>query len=138
MDEENHFYQSLNSTQRISFMSATPRIYELEDKHIDFCNDSVFGDILYKMSFNEAVVKKYITDYRIWLPSISEPNLELLKNLNIYEIHNLIKSKCIFFISCLSKNGPQKCIIYCIDDNKIDLMMEAMNKSNDLIVWILK
>ena len=47
MDEKNDFYQLLHSDQRILFVSATPRIYELEDKHIDFCDDSVFGDILY-------------------------------------------------------------------------------------------
>ena len=47
VDEENDFYQLLHSDQRILFVSATPRIYELEDKHIDFCDDSVFGDILY-------------------------------------------------------------------------------------------
>ena len=29
MNEENDFYQLLNSDQRILFMSATPRIYRL-------------------------------------------------------------------------------------------------------------
>ena len=130
-DEENDFYQLLYSDQRILFMSATPRIYDLEDKHIDFCDDSVFGDILYKMSFNEAIEKKYITDYRIWLPSISETNSKLLDELSIYHIDNVIKSKCIFFISCLSKNGSRKCIIYCIDNNEIDLMIKAMHQLND-------
>ena len=77
------------------------------------------------MSFKKAIEKKYVTDHRIWIPSISETNL------SIYEIDNLIKSKCIFFISCLSKNGSQKCITYCTDNDKIDLVMEAMNKLND-------
>ena len=115
-------------------MSATPRIYELEEKDIDcYCSETVFGEILYKMTFTEAIEKKYITDYRIWLPSISEIIDELLQELGIYQIDNVMKSKCIYFFACLLKNGSRKCIIYCIDNDEIDSMMEAMDQLNDYV-----
>ena len=131
-DEEDYFYKILNSDNKILFMSATPRIYELEEKNIDcYCSETVFGEILYKMSFNEAIEKKYITDYRIWLPSISENIDDLLQELGIYDIDNVVKSKCIYFFACLLKNGSRKCIIYCTDNDEICAMMEAMNQLND-------
>ena len=131
-DEDDNFYKILNSDRKILFMSATPRIYELEEKEIDcYCTETVFGEILYKMTFTEAIEKKYITDYRIWLPSISENIDELLQELGIYQIDNVIKSKCIYFFTCLLKNGSRKCIIYCIDNEEINSMMEAMNQLND-------
>ena len=34
-DEDDNFYKILNSDRKILFMSATPRIYELEEKDID-------------------------------------------------------------------------------------------------------
>ena len=56
---------------------------------------------------------------------------KLLQELGIYQIDNVIKSKCIYFFTCLLKNGSRKCIIYCIDNEEINSMMEAMNQLND-------
>ena len=129
IDEKDDFYKVLNSDHKIMFMSATPRVYELEDEMIDA--EYIFGEIFYKMSFNEAIEKKFITDYKIWLPSIHEDNSQLDKELSIYEIDYVIKAKCIFFFSCLLNNGSKKCIIYCKDTNEIDDMMKAMDKLNE-------
>ena len=129
IDEDDNFYQILNSEHRILFMSATPRVYELEDELIDM--EDIFGEIFYKMSFVEAIENKHITDYKIWLPSIHEDNGELNRELSIYEIDNIIKAKCMFFFSCLLNNGSKKCIIYCRDTNEINLMIDAMNKLNE-------
>ena len=127
-NDDDDFYKLLNSNQRILFMSATPRVYEMEEE--DY-NDSIFGPIIYNMTFTEAIQKKYITDYQIWLPSISENNDELINDLTIYSIDHVIKAKCIFFFSCLVNNGSRKCIIYCIDNNELENMKESMNKLNE-------
>jgi len=129
IDEEDDFYKILNSKYKIMFMSATPRVYELEDEMTD--TEHIFGETFYKMSFNEAIEKKFITDYKIWLPSIHEDNSQLNKELSIYEIDEVIKGKCNFFFSCLLNNGSKKCIIYCQDTNEINLMIEVMNKLNE-------
>jgi hypothetical protein len=138
-------------------MSATPRVYDMEDldefnqnEELDtnnsdeeteinqniFINDdsdeiNIFGDIVYNMTFTEAIEKKYITDYQIWLPSIHEDNDTLNKELNIYQIDSIIKSKCIFLFSCLLNNGSKKCIVYCQDTKEISLMREAISKLNE-------
>jgi superfamily II DNA or RNA helicase len=129
IDETDDFYKILNSKKKIMYMSATPRVYELEDELED--TEHIFGEIFYKMSFNEAIEKKFITDYKIWLPSIHEDNSQLEKELSIYEIDGVMKGKCNFFFSCLLNNGSKKCIIYCQDTNEIKLMIEAMSKLNE-------
>jgi hypothetical protein len=82
------------------------------------------------MSFTDAIDNKYITDYKIWLPSIHENNDQLNKELSIYDVTNIIKYKCIYLFSCLLNNGSRKCIIYCIDTNEITDMINGMNELN--------
>ena len=140
-NKEDYFYKILNSDNKILFMSATPRVYDLENKSDDNTeNDGleteinigdIFGEVIYKMSFSEAIARKFITDYRIWLPSIHEDNNQLTNELSIYEIDNYIKAKCVFFFSCLLNNGSKKCIVYCQHTNEINLLIEAMNKLNE-------
>jgi predicted helicase len=99
-NEDDDFYKLLHSDHKILFVSATPRVYELEDEDEDY-ELELFGPIIYNMSFTEAIDKKYITDYKIWLPSIHEDNKQLDTELNIYEIDSIIKAKCKYFYSCL-------------------------------------
>ena len=127
-NEEDYFYKLLNSDHKLLFVSATPKVYDLEDE--DYKLD-LFGSIIYNMSFTEAIDKKYITDYKIWLPSIHEDNNQLDTELSIYQIDFIIKSKCKYFYSCLLNNGSRKCIIYCIDTKEINEIINAMNSLNN-------
>ena len=131
MDEDNDMYKIINGDNKILFMSATPRVYEIEqDDDSDFEKET-FGEIIYNMSFTDAISNKYITDYKIWLPSIHEDNAELLNELTVYEIDATIKSKCMFLFSCLLNNGSRKCIIYCVDTNEMRLMMKCMQQLDE-------
>ena len=130
--EDDDFYQLLHSNNNILFVSATPRIYELEheDEAEQFDNEYIFGPIIYNISFTEAIENKYITDYNIWLPSIHEDNKQLDNELHIYDIDTVIKAKCKYFYSCLLNNGSRKCIIYCVDTEEINNMIYGMNMLN--------
>lgn len=127
-NKDDHFYKILHGDHKMLFMSATPRIYELENEEYD---DKIFGKIIFKMSFGEAIAKKYITDYKIWIPSITETDAQLNKELSIYKINETIKSKCIYLFSCLLNNNSKKCIIYCTDSDEIYLMKKALTKLNE-------
>jgi superfamily II DNA or RNA helicase len=155
-DEFNKILSNQNglTDKRILFMSATPRVYEMEElEELDVNNSdannsdeeteinqniftddndeiNIFGDIVYNMTFTDAIEKKYITDYQIWLPSIHEDNDALNKELNIYQIDSIIKSKCIFLFSCLLNNGSKKCIVYCQDTMEIMKMRQAIMELN--------
>jgi superfamily II DNA or RNA helicase len=140
-DKNNDIYKLLKSTHKILFMSATPRIYDIEydyDENEEYDNESnssyyenFIGEIVYNMTFNEAITNKYITDYKVWLPSVHENNIELQKELSIYDIDNEIKNRCIFLYSCILNNGSKKIIIYCKDTNDMNSLIDSFIKLNE-------
>ena len=129
INKDDDFNKILNSDKKMLFVSATPRIYEMEDSE-DY-DQNMFGPIVFKMTFNEAILKGYITDYRIWLPSVSEKNDKLKQDLSIYKIDDEIKCKCMFLFAGLLNKGSRKCIVYCADINEIIIMRKAMELLND-------
>lgn len=133
--EENtdDFYQILKSDSKILFVSATPRIYELEADDENYSKE-LFGEIIYKMSFDYAIKNNLICDYKIWLPSIHENNVQLKNELDIYKIDDVIKAKCIYLISCLLNTGSMKTIIYCMDTKEIKLFEEAIERLDDYFI----
>ena len=126
-DKNNDFYKIIyhDCKPKMLFMSATPRIYELEKLELD--EPDACGDIIYKMSFKEAIENKYITDYQLWLPSIHEDTSKLDKELSIYDIDSVIKAKSTFLFSCLLNNGSRKTIVYCSDRDELDKLMNSIN-----------
>jgi superfamily II DNA or RNA helicase len=150
--KDDNIYKLLISKHIILYMSATPRIYDIEyaDTDVDIDTDDevfdtdsdnetidneyLFGDVVYQMTFTDAIANKYITDYRIWLPSIHENNEELDKELSIYEIDNEIKNRCKFLYSCIANNGSRKCIVYCRDTEDMKAMIECMKTLNEFYI----
>ena len=160
-NKDDDIYKLLITNHKILFMSATPRIYDIEylddeyisteddeisndddddeilnddeDNIIDYDSkfDELFGKIVYNISLTDAIINNYITDYKIWLPSIHENKEQLNKELSIYDIDNDIKNRCEYLFSCLSNNGSRKTIIYCKDTNDMNNMINSVNKLND-------
>lgn len=133
-DDDNHIFKLLMSDHKILFMSATPRVYDIEYDDEAFDMEWLFGDVVYQMTFTDAIANKYITDYKIWLPSIHENNEELNKELSIYEIDNEIKNRCKFLYSCIANNGSRKCIVYCKDTEDMKSIMECMKTLNEFYI----
>ena len=156
-EKDNNIYKLLISNHRILFMSATPRIYDIEYNDIvnDYYNDDnndendyedddcdkdaidieeMFGDIVYQITFCDAISNKYITDYKIWLPSVHENNEELDTELSIYDIDNETKNRCKFLYSCIANNGSRKCIVYCKDTEDMKNMIESMTRLNGFYI----
>ena len=133
-NEEDDFYKLLQSDNKFLLMSATPRIYELEDDN-DGNENIDLGETVYNMTFTEAIEKKYICDYRIWLPSIHEDNSDLnnklINEIGIYDIDNELKAKCMFLFKCLLFHGSKKCILYCQDTNNLNDIKDCIVKLND-------
>jgi len=134
-NEEDNFYKLLISNNKFLLMSATPRIYELEDEDDDENNNIDLGEIVYNMTFTEAIEKKYICDYRIWLPSIHEDNSdlnnELINEIGIDDIDNELKAKCMFLFKNLLDHGSNKCILYCQDTNNLNDIKDCIVKLNE-------
>jgi predicted helicase len=118
------FYKVLSSTNKCLLMSATPRIYDLENnEELDNDSDSEsensyidLGEIIYSMSFNTAIDKNYITDYRIYLPSVHETNQDLITDIDVELdldiIDNELRAKCIYLYKCLVEKGLE--LLFCL------------------------
>jgi superfamily II DNA or RNA helicase len=141
VDKDDDFYNVLHSKEKMLFMSATPRVYELENEFNEVYTNEIFGPTIYRMPFTDAIKNKYITDYNIWLPLIHDhddgeikkeirnENLEeekLREELCIRSIDSVLKAKCEFLLLSLENTRSSKCIIYCVDTNEIKELVEAM------------
>ncbi len=118
------------------FMSATPRVYDLEDQ--GETGDYLLGERIYDMSFKYAIERGFITDYRIWVPSIHEDLTDLRtdihKELGIKDVlgsENILYSKAIYLFSCLVNTGSRKCIVYCQDTSEITQLRELITRLNE-------
>lgn len=122
------------------FMSATPRVYELEDQ--GETGDYLLGERIYDMSFKYAIEHGFITDYRIWVPSIHEDLTELHTDIRrelgvnaVLGTDNILYSKAIYLFSCLVNTGSRKCIVYCQDTNEITQFRSMVSQLNEY--WCL-
>ena len=122
----------LNSNLKILFLSATPRIYELENNEDEDNYNSLLGEIIYDMSINEAINRKIICNYKIYIPSVSliESN-ESIKNeinnkINIEDLNNEYIAKSIYLYKCITFHGSRKTIVYCKDTNDLTNLMNTI------------
>jgi len=133
-NDEDPLYNIINSDYKILYMSATPRIYDLEDK--DDCDvEYALGRIIYKMNFSYAIKKKYICDYDIILPITDTNDFNNVINEIRGEIGNELvdeelSKKCCYLYECIKRYGTLKCIIYFQSHNHIKSFIKAFNTLN--------
>ena len=127
-EESDNIYKLINNDNiKKLYLSATPRIYELEDNN-DIDVNEIFGDYIYKMSFNEAINNKYISDYELYLPIFSNDSNEEINNLLIHEDYLL---KLQFLIEAIKMQGNLKIIVYVRTHEEIDTFILEFNKINE-------
>lgn len=129
LNKTNEFYKLLVSDHKILFMSATPRIYDLENDNNDDDFTNLFGGTIYNMNLREAINNKYVCDYKIYIPSISENKIEIINDLklNIRKFNKNLILKSIFLINSLLLNSCRKCICYFEDTKEIDEFINSIN-----------
>lgn len=114
---QNEMNKLITTANKILFVSATPKVYEIEGLENDDFNKNLFGENVATMTFNEAITKKYITDYKIYIPSVGEKYDDLTTDIeteiNINLVKDEILAKCMFLMKGFCNNGNKKCIMYC-------------------------
>ena len=131
-NEEDPIYKLINNDNiKKIYLSATPRFYELEYTD-DISPTDIFGDFIYKMSFNEAIKNKYISDYELYLPIFNcDDNLEI-NNLNIHHDYLL---KLQFLIEAIKLTGNLKIIVYVRTHEEIECFISEFNKINQFYFY---
>ena len=142
-DKNDNINKIINSDNKILYMSATPRIYELEDDDNELYNEefeNIFGKTIYKMDFKTAIKNKYICDYKIYLPIILDKDYDELKNdiskeIKINNIANNKINQCCFLFEAIKNLGMLKCIIYFKNCQEIDEFIKILEKINEYYAY---
>lgn len=106
-------HRLLAMAPRVLGMSATPRIFELEGSEED--GDGWMGPSIYQMSWGVAIKRQIISDYRIYVPSLSEPKEHLQEQgaeLGIGDIARPLQARCEFLLKGMLEEGLRRCIVY--------------------------
>ncbi len=103
-DNNNEIYKLLNRNIKKLFVSATPikKFMNIEEKNI------------YDYKWNDAIINKYICDFKIYLPNVSDELnkfMEVIKN-NYDEMKLKLIKKAYNLVKSMLLNGDKKCICY--------------------------
>jgi len=128
-NKEDYINIIINSSNKKLFMSATPKIYDLVDENYNI--ENILGIVIYKMTFNYAIINNYISDYELYLPIHEEDNYnKLLEKININYDSLLIK-KVLYYFECIKILGKLKTIIYFNSHNDVNIFIKCFNDVNN-------
>jgi predicted helicase len=134
-EEINHMHNVITTANKILFVSATPRAYSVEGiDDVEF-NKNMFGNTIASMTVKEAIERKCITNYEIYVPSINEDNETLFadvkKEINVDMVGNVIMAKCMFLLKGILYNRTSKIIVYCNSVDEIAEFQTSFTKMNE-------
>lgn len=133
-NSEDDFYNVLNNNRyHYLFLSATPRVYELEETDEDITD--IIGNVSYKYELRDAINKGYVSDYDIFVPDIriqKDKYLdEVYKDINLKDVNKDLDVRSQFLLRGLDEGGFNKCIAYLKDHEEaynFKKSLENMNK----------
>jgi len=108
--ESSEMNKLFKSDDKILFISATPKILTFNTTET---SKKIFGKIAYSYDMGNAIKKKYICDYDIYIPKITlNPIDDILEEIDIHNFDQSIITKLKFLINGCCEIGVRKCIIY--------------------------
>lgn len=135
---ENRIGKILYSNSKILFMSATPKIYSMdeddEDEDSEF-HQEIFGKIEYKYEMRDAIKTGKICDYEIYIPDILLDNNPFIQDINneisLEKLDNNIILKCNFLLRAMTETGALKTIVYAKSQEQANQMKNTIIRLND-------
>jgi superfamily II DNA or RNA helicase len=129
-NKDDHMNMVIKSENKKLYMSATPRIYELEDEK-DCDIEEVLGKIAYKMDFKYAIDNNIICNYDIYLPINDKKNYdELIEVVELKKYDKSLAQKVCYYYECIKMFGNLKTILYFQTHEHIDEFIECFNDAN--------
>lgn len=133
IDHSRPINRILRSEFRALFLSATPRVYRIEeddDEQAEEATLELFGDLKIGMSLREAIEKKFVTDYRVFIPMINEMGDEVKykEELSVRDVDTLLLSKALFLVKCMLYEGTRKTIVFLSSQEEVDAFYSILNQ----------
>lgn len=121
----------LTSDFRALFLSATPRVYDIENNEDAEAEAAeVFGNLKISMSLREAIEKKFVTDYRVFIPVINESGDEakFKEELSVRDVDDALLSKALFLVKCMLYEGTRKTMVFLSLQEEVDAFYVILNR----------
>ena len=132
---DSEMHKILCSNSKILFMSATPRLFYIDDDEDYDLYEDIFGKIAYTYNMGDAIKNKKICNYEIYVPDINLNNEifinEINKEVNLNNIENIIVKKCNYLLRAMLETGSRKCIIYVRSHEEANTFRLTLSKLND-------
>ena len=134
LDNKDKFYKVLSQKWRYLFLSATPRVYDLDN--IDEEIQNILGDIVYKYDFRAAINNGYICDYDVFVPQIlkrksSDKFLKAVyEEADIKEFDDDFDVKSLYLLRGMDENGHTKNISYLTNVKECKEFKKSLDKIN--------
>jgi superfamily II DNA or RNA helicase len=125
--KDDPWFNLLNSTIKILFVSATPRLFELEDESSG--QDQIkkyFGDELFVLPMAESIRRKLTCDYRVIIPLFEDTKSELEGVIIPENVDDSWISRAEFLLTGMFVEGARKCIIYTHSHKDAEQMVQAI------------
>ena len=112
------------------YMSATPKIYELEETNYNI--ENLLGKLVYKIDFMYAIDNNLISNYEIYLPIHEDDNYEILvEQIKILNYDKILIKKVLYYFESIKILGKLKTIIFFNNHDHIDIFIKCMNDINN-------
>ena len=105
--QDNEINKILTSSNKILFVSATPKNYGTEYQNI-------FGNTKYTLSWDDAISNKYICDYNFYYPN-NDRIIDHIKNIKLdtsFIEKTVLINKAFFLLETIKTINITKCIVY--------------------------
>lgn len=128
--ENNPMSELLYSNEKILFMSATPRLFDIDFDDFEEINNELFGEVAYSYNMGDAIKNKLICDYQVFLPDIQINNKRFIEAINeeidISRFDNDLSIKSNFIMRGMLETGARKCIMYARTHEEADNFKEIL------------
>ena len=127
-DEMNPMNKILLSSVAVVSMSATPRIFELDNETVDY--EELFGPLCYQMKMETAIERGLITDYRVYIPLVHEvgDEDEIMRECGLEVVKKDTTAKCTFLLKGMLMKGARRCIVYLDTHDAIEDFYKVIEK----------
>ena len=112
-ETSNNFKNLFKKNIRTMFLSATPKIYDIDNELLDTTN--ITGKE-YTYTLGDAIKNKYVCDYMVYVP--------------IKHTITSINNKIDYILRCMDENGHSKCIVYLNSQSECDEFKELLSNNN--------
>lgn len=116
-----------NNESMIKLVQKFPKVLLVTATAQSNMDEIIGSDTIFTYSITDAIKNKYICDYNIYLPVITQDESHIEKPRELEKSNNVFHSKCLFIINGMLKTGSRRCIVYLTKSEEYENFKNAVN-----------